>query len=219
MSTKYCKGCDQTKSVELFEQRGGKPTYRCLECKAKYFAAYYRKNSDKIKDTAKNYRKNNPDKIAQWEEDNREHRREWKKQWINKNRERINADERERRKTDHCYKIKKNLRRRLNEVVKQKADKTMTILGCSVHQLMKHLEAKFTAGMSWDNYGDWHIDHILPCASFDLTKEEEQRKCFHYSNLQPLWAADNIRKGDKVSPQVGPNFHYNNHHHTSLQHY
>jgi hypothetical protein len=51
--------------------------------------------------------------------------------------------------------------------------------------------------MNWENQGEWHIDHILPCASFDLTKEEEQRKCFHYTNLQPLWAKDNMIKGSK----------------------
>jgi hypothetical protein len=66
-----------------------------------------------------------------------------------------------------------------------------------VEQLRQHLEAQFTDGMSWDNYGrdGWHIDHIRPCASFDLTDPEQQRQCFHYTNLQPLWAADNIRKG------------------------
>ena len=52
--------------------------------------------------------------------------------------------------------------------------------------------------MSWDNQGEWHIDHIIPCASFDLTNEEEQEKCFHYTNLQPLWAIDNMVKGCKI---------------------
>ena len=51
--------------------------------------------------------------------------------------------------------------------------------------------------MSWDNYGDWHVDHIRPCASFDLTNEDEQRICFHYKNLQPLWGPDNLEKGAK----------------------
>jgi HNH endonuclease. len=60
--------------------------------------------------------------------------------------------------------------------------------------------------MSWDNYGrdGWHIDHIRPCASFDLTDPEQQRQCFHYTNLQPLWAADNIRKGAKWQPPKAP---------------
>lgn len=65
-------------------------------------------------------------------------------------------------------------------------------------QLKKHLEIKFTKGMSWENYGKWHVDHIKPCAKFDLTKESEQRKCFHYTNLQPLWAIDNFKKGANI---------------------
>ena len=62
---------------------------------------------------------------------------------------------------------------------------------------MYHIQNKFTEGMLWDNYGLWHIDHIRPCSKFDLSKPKEQRKCFHYSNLQPLWAIDNIRKGSR----------------------
>jgi hypothetical protein len=60
------------------------------------------------------------------------------------------------------------------------------------------LEKQFTKGMNWKNYGKWHIDHIKPCASFDLSLEHEQKLCFHFTNLQPLWAKDNIRKSDKI---------------------
>ena len=73
------------------------------------------------------------------------------------------------------------------------------LLGCSIEVARFHLECQFTKGMSWDNYGynGWHIDHIRPCASFDLTDSEQQKQCFHYTNLQPLWAEDNLKKGDK----------------------
>jgi hypothetical protein len=74
----------------------------------------------------------------------------------------------------------------------------MGLIGCSVPQLRKHLEAQFTEGMTWDNHGEWHIDHIKPCASFDLTDAEQQLECFNYTNLQPLWASDNLSKGAKV---------------------
>ncbi len=63
---------------------------------------------------------------------------------------------------------------------------------------MGWLAAKFTNGMAWDDYGDWHIDHILPCISFDLSDENQQKICFHYTNLQPLWATDNLKKGSKI---------------------
>ena len=80
---------------------------------------------------------------------------------------------------------------------KARASKTKQLLGCSVDDLREHLEKKFTRGMHWGNYGAWHIDHIRPCASFDLTDPEQQKVCFHFSNLQPLWAAENVSKGAK----------------------
>ena len=75
----------------------------------------------------------------------------------------------------------------------------MKLLGCSLDFLKQYLEFQFKKGMSWSNYGKWHIDHIKPCASFDLSKPNEQHKCFNYINLQPLWAIDNLRKKDKIS--------------------
>jgi hypothetical protein len=104
--------------------------------------------------------------------------------------------------TDPNYKIAKNLRRRLNEFVNSgkavKLESAVSFIGCTVDELKIHLSGQFTEGMSWENYGEWHIDHIIPCAAFNLVEEDHQRKCFHYSNLQPLWARDNITKGSKV---------------------
>jgi hypothetical protein len=74
------------------------------------------------------------------------------------------------------------------------------MIGCSVDACRKHIEQQFLTGMDWDNYGTWHIDHIRPCASFDLTDPEQQKQCFHYTNLQPLWAAENLAKSDKWEP-------------------
>jgi len=79
----------------------------------------------------------------------------------------------------------------------EKAELTMNLIGCTVEQLRTFLEADFEEGMTLENYGEWHIDHIRPCASFNLEDPEEQKKCFHWTNLQPLWALDNIKKGDK----------------------
>ena len=72
----------------------------------------------------------------------------------------------------------------------------MFLIGCEIDYLMFHIQEQFTKGMNWDNYGlhGWHIDHKIPCAKFDLSKESEQLKCFNYTNLQPLWAIDNLKK-------------------------
>jgi len=97
--------------------------------------------------------------------------------------------------------LARRLRTRLYKAIKAantaKQDKTLEFLGCSAATAMNHLEAQFLPGMTWDNYGEWHIDHIRPCASFDLTDPAQQRECFHYTNLQPLWAKDNLSKSDK----------------------
>lgn len=104
-------------------------------------------------------------------------------------------------KVDPVFKLERNLRNRLYHALKnQKEDKkyrTKQLTGCELPFLKGYLEAKFTEGMSWENHGEWHIDHIKPCCSFDLKDEEEQKKCFHYTNLQPLWAKDNLSKGGK----------------------
>ena len=83
----------------------------------------------------------------------------------------------------------------------RKAARTEELLGCTVEAARAHLEAQFLPGMSWENHGQWHIDHIRPAASFgDHTMLKVQQACHHFTNLQPLWAEDNIRKSDKWEP-------------------
>lgn len=105
--------------------------------------------------------------------------------------------EAKKRQTNINYKIAHNLRRRMRQTISNKTMSVLSILGCSMDEFRTHLESMFLVGMTWTNYGDWHIDHIKPCALFNLTLPDEQAKCFHYSNLQPLWAVDNLKKGRK----------------------
>lgn len=109
------------------------------------------------------------------------------------------------RQIDNSYFIPDKLRERVRVALKsqgvKKNNKTIELVGCSIEYLRKYLEVQFDDKMTWQNYGKWHIDHIIPCASFDLSDIEQQKKCFHYTNLQPLWAIDNIRKGAKLDYQ------------------
>ena len=126
-------------------------------------------------------------------------------EWRKENREKINKNfleyEKNRKITDPEVKLLKSLRSRVSNAIKRqntnKNNTTIELLGCSVSFLKGFLERKFKEGMSWENHGEWHIDHIKPCASFNLLDEEEQKKCFHYTNLQPLWASENLSKGCK----------------------
>ncbi len=84
----------------------------------------------------------------------------------------------------------------------EKSGHTIDLLGCSIEFLKKRFESMFTEGMTWENYGKWHIDHIIPCSIFDLTKPEAQAFCFHYTNLQPLWAKDNLKKHKNIDIEI-----------------
>lgn len=107
-----------------------------------------------------------------------------------------------RRQTIPAERMRDKLRNRLRECLqkrgRQKTNSILTYLGCTPKELAEHMENQFHSGMTWENYGvfGWHIDHIIPCASFDLTREDHIHVCFHYSNLQPLWHMENSLKQD-----------------------
>lgn len=95
-----------------------------------------------------------------------------------------------------------NLGVRLNLAIRAgggcKDQSVLRIIGCSVPELNAHIERQFVRGMTWRNYGRvWHVDHIVPCSYFDLNRHDEQRRCFHFTNLRPLWAEQNCREGNK----------------------
>lgn len=118
--------------------------------------------------------------------------------WAMKNRNYSAQYKRIRRSIDADFRLLENMRSRLHQVVKcKKSATTAKLVGCSVDFLHTYLESKFKPGMDWENYGDWHVDHIKPCANFNLVDPEQQCACFHWSNLQPLWAKENISKGAK----------------------
>lgn len=129
-----------------------------------------------------------------------------RRNYYQQHKEETNEQYKLRRQNNPNFRLSCTLRNRLWVALKRqnahKAERTFKLLGCSVKQLMKHLESKFIHGMTWNNYGaGWHVDHIKPCSAFDLTDPEQQKECFHYTNLQPLWARDNWSKGSYYEGQ------------------
>lgn len=130
-------------------------------------------------------------------------RREDRRRWIRNNPERNRENQRlcklNREHTDPAYKLAGRVRTRLGEALKKfnRSASSEQLLGCSWDQFLGHLEIQFSGDMCWDNYGRWHVDHVRPLATFDLSKPEEQRAAFHWTNHQPLWAKDNLKKGAK----------------------
>lgn len=127
------------------------------------------------------------------------------KRWKDAHKDRVNEISREyqrkRRREDPAFRLRLNLGRRISRAIEHgmKAGKTLELLGCSVLDLKRHLESLFKDGMTWENYGKWHVDHIRPCVSFNLADPEQQKKCFNWKNLQPLWATENYRKSGKAA--------------------
>lgn len=212
-----CNKCKIEKNINEFNKGNNKDELHCWckNCCKEYKEknkqkiqinnkSYRETHKEQIKNYDKIYRNNNKEKLRNYRKIHQESIKDQKKDYYTLNKEHILSRqkkyEKNRREIDINYKILCNLRRRLNHTIKNnyKSTSTINLLGCSIKQLKEYLESHFKQGMSWSNYGKWHIDHIKPCASFDLSKPNEQSKCFHYSNLQPLWAEDNLSKHDKI---------------------
>jgi hypothetical protein len=121
-----------------------------------------------------------------------------KRIYVERRKPRANAKYRERYRTDINFRLRHALRSRIGLVLRQRRpreESVIELIGCSINDLRLHPERLFKPGMTWENHGQWHIDHVVPCAHFDLTDPGARKQCFHFSNLQPLWAAENIRKG------------------------
>ena len=218
MEKKICSKCKIEKSVcEFGVLKSSKDGFRnvCKECrkteKDKNKEHYLNKtkewrlnNQDKVKEYRKKYYIENNDKLKiLWKEYRKKNKSLMlikKKKYIDKNKDIINLKTRERLSNDPLFKLIKYSRNRLRQFLKTKNiyknNTTFHIIGCSPKFLMEYLGDLFTEKMNWDNYGEWHIDHIIPLSSANT--EEEIYKLCHYTNLQPLWAEDNIKKSNKI---------------------
>jgi hypothetical protein len=214
METKKCNKClsEFPLSRDFFWRKRGSFTTVCIPCSKEKNKLRYSQNQERYLQQKKDYSSKNKEAIKERNQNqylkNKEKRLEYQKNYARKNKEilrpKIAARAIKKYHSDIFYKIKSNLSIRMRKFFKKNGSRTVDFIGCSIDELKCHLESKFQDGMNWDNYGlhGWHVDHIRPCTSFDLSKKEEQEKCFHYTNLQPLWAIDNIKKSNKWGPPI-----------------
>jgi hypothetical protein len=158
-----------------------------------------KKNRKQSKITQRRWRALNRDRINAQRRARRQPDKERvrTKAWKVINRDKIRSYDRAKR-SEPSFRLAKNLRCRVNHALKRnsKSAPTIALLGCSIEDFWIYLESRFEVGMTRENYGKvWEVDHIIPCAIFDLSKIEHQRRCFHFSNLQPLFALKNRSKG------------------------
>lgn len=197
MDTRKCSTCEIVKPLTDFERRkecvgGYRP--QCKTCRAPSKRTAWKKIYDNNKEAQKQRKQ-------RYYQENKEVVAERCRKYQRENRDKVNVRVAKKRQTDPQFRLGGNLRRRialaLNGTIK--SARTFDLLGCSIQDLKQHLERQFDDKMTWDNYGTyWHVDHIMPCASFDLTDSEQQKRCFHYLNLRPLEAMENFRKDAKV---------------------
>jgi len=143
-------------------------------------AGWAKKNPSRVKEIKRRCRKKHRSEI-------REYDRTW----------------RAKARTNPLFRLQANLRSKISRCIRDEGrPSTLELLGCSPEYFRCWLEIDFRDGMTWENYGKvWHVDHIVPCSLFDLSNPEQQRACFHYTNLQPLFATENLSKGGAVPPE------------------
>ena len=218
---KTCKKCHRELAESEFSNRKGNKDglhIYCKECVHKQHEKYDTNHKNERKISKQLYYQSNREKILNQIKESRPlgSRNEYLKQYYIKNKLKMDHHSHEYCKThrkqinkwcreyykDPSKRIARNMYNRVRIAIftqlALKSQKTTNLCGCTWEELVAHIEKQFKPGMSWENYGryenKWSIDHIIPCDKFDLTKSEEQAKCFHYTNLQPLWANENSSK-------------------------
>jgi len=192
METKICNKCKIERNIEDYHKSKRHKNNRdviCRFCVALRSKKYQENNRDIILiRKRKRYIRDREKNLIY----NELHRERYKKRRSEKRKE--------RRNNDNIYMLSCDVRYRIWFYLKKlnitKRNKTFDIVGCTPQELKEHLEKQFKDGMSWENRNEWHIDHIIPLCS--ATTEDELYKLCHYTNLQPLWATENIKKGGKI---------------------
>jgi hypothetical protein len=214
----YCKSCQKEYRKEYRKNNKEKIKEKkkeYYENNKEYFKELYKNNIEYFKEKHKEYKEKNKEKIKEkrkeyfkeYRKNNKEKIKEKNKKYYENNKEYHNEYNKEyqknKKQTNPLFKLRGNIRGLIRQSIKRKGytkrSQTYNILGCTYEEFKKHLENQFTKGMSWENQGEWHLDHIYPVS---LAKDEEELyKLNHYTNFQPLWAEDNFKKGNKIIEQ------------------
>lgn len=192
-----CKKCNTIKPFEDFTINYNcdyNITHICKVCNNSYVSKRNKKYPELRRNRNAEYRKNNLEKV-----------RKWKRESEERNRDKMNKRRKELYRNDEHFRMGHLLRGRLRDLIKNretvKPETAPKLIGCTIEIFINHIESLFTEGMTWDKFGfkGIHIDHIKPCSAFDLSDPEQQKECFYYTNLQPLWAEDNLSKSTKLN--------------------
>lgn len=203
---KICNKCGENKLISEFYKNRAK----CKTCFSEQTKQYKIKNSKKIKEQKSEYCKKNKKRIDEYSKQhylrNKKRKRKLAKIWQSNNIKELRIKRANYDKKKRCeepsYRLRKNLKQKLSFHLKQCGkEKTISVKELTTLtrlELKAYLESKFTEGMTWNNYGNngWHLGHIKPCEIFDLRDENEQKLCFHFSNLIPQWEKENLSEGD-----------------------
>lgn len=194
-----CKEC-KSKADRLYREAN-------IDKKKLHDQQYYQANQERKKQISKDWYNLNRDRAAQYKrvyfQQNKEKIYEYRKEYNDQNYERLkdymNKYMKEKYHNNINYRIKSICNKRIRDGVRQKSKSTMDYIGCDIEHLKQWFEYQFVEGMTWDNMGRiWHIDHVRPCSSFNFDNEDDIYQCYHWSNLQPLFAQANMEKGATV---------------------
>lgn len=201
---KVCCTCKESKPLEMFGKESSRPDglkKRCKACHNQGNKEYRERNPEAAAAATANWAKSNPDKRLaknqRWSAANPGRATELARRWQQENPDRHRANQR-RYVERPAIRLHRSMRERMAKCFRGTL-RTFDRLGYTRDQLMAHIERQFASGMSWQNYGDWHVDHIRPLASFTITGEDcpEFKAAWCLSNLRPLWAAENLAKRAK----------------------
>lgn len=212
----WCKECMRKHNREWYRSETGQETSKKYRQSEKHKAALVRysktekgkktnrekskrhRQSEKFKETQKRYSQTEKGKRTRRQYKQSENGKESSRRY-NQSEKRKEARRRYNQKIQVRIAMNLRTRTRLALIGTSKSISTMKLLGCTIDVFLMHLESQFQSGMTFDNYGLWELDHINPCSAFDLTDPKQQKECFHYTNLQPLWREDNLKKSNKVA--------------------